>query len=318
MEIRFYGVRGSIPVPIDTTRLRKRLRAVLKGASGIDLTDNTAIEHYLESLPPETSMLVGGNTFCVVLRSGDDFLVVDAGTGLRVFGTEVVQTTQPSSETPIRVLITHTHWDHLQGFPAFLPAILPGWSIDIYSPLSDIEERFAQQQDERFFPLSLYDMAATITFTQLLPDQPQQIGPWSIATLRLPHPGGVHAYRIEHNGASVVCATDVEYDSLDEAGLEQVLRFYQGADVLVFDAHFGMQPDPFVMRWGHSSAPVGVELAQRAGIKRIVLVHHDPRRTDAELWAMREQAEQHLATYAPDEPHCSVLLGYEGLRIEIP
>ena len=135
--------------------------------------------------------------------------------------------------------------------------------------------------------------------------------------MRLSHPGQTYGYRIEDDQAALVCATNSEYKRVDPASTERFVRFFQDADLLIFDAQYSLaevldRPD-----WGHSTSVMGAELAHRASVKRLALSHHDPTSTDEKIWSEKDQAEAYLMRYHPDEPTCEVLVAYDGLTLEI-
>lgn len=315
MKITIWGTRGSIPTPLTSQSIREKIIAALEGAQGIDLTDPLAIRAYVDSLPPLIAGTAGGNTSCVELRVDDQLLVIDAGTGIRQLGNELMSGPCGRGQGVIHLFFSHTHWDHIQGFPFFVPAFIPGNRIYIYS-VHYVEPTLADQMRPVTFPVSLKDMRATIEFVQLQEEQSYTIGNVSVTPLRLPHPGGSYAYRFEHRGRVVVYASDAEYKYLDDQYLQPFVRFYAGADVLIFDAQFTLRESLLKEDWGHSSALVGVDIARRAGVKRLVLFHHDPNSSDADLMNIVAQTVSYQASYEPS-PSCEIMLATEGMTIDL-
>ena len=241
MEIRFWGVRGSIASP-----------------------------------GPETAG-VGGNTSCVEVKCGDERIVLDAGTGLRALGNALLKTPSSLSMT---LLLSHFHWDHIQGLPFFVPAYMPQTKLSVVGSSDgrhSLRDKLSRQMTEPHFPVQLDDLSAELTYREARSGQRFDVGDVHVRVARLNHPGGVFAYRLEHEGQSLVYATDTEHYACVDPTLRALA---QGADVVIYDAQY--TPDEYHAKvgWGHSTFVAGVELARSAGVKQLVLFHHDPQRTD--------------------------------------
>lgn len=317
MYIKFWGTRGSIPTPITAQVMEQKIRQALTGAAGLDLSNDTVIERYLERLPFIVKHTTGGDTACVEVRSGDQLLIIDAGSGIRLLGLELMQEGYNQGNQQIDLLLTHTHWDHIQGFPFFLPAFVPGNQLNIYSPFADLEERLIQQQDPTFFPVPVSYMSGSLNFKEITPNRWQQIGNFKVYPLRVSHPGEAYGYRIEDGQSRLVMATDSEYKRVDRASTERYVEFFKDADLLIFDAQYSLtelldKPD-----WGHSTAMMGAEFAHRANVKRLALFHHDPTSSDEKIWEAREQAEAYLMYHRSRQNKCEIFVACDGWSLEI-
>ncbi len=317
MYIKFWGTRGSIPTPLSSDKLKQKIQQALEGAVGLDLSDPAVVEQYLSRLPFAARGTVGGNTTCVEIRSKDQLLILDAGSGLRVLGIDLMGKGFIKGNQQADFLITHTHRDHIQGFPFFGPAFIPGNRFIFHSLIPDMEGRLDKQQSEAFFPVSTDYMRATFEFNQLTENDWRQIGNFRVRPMRLSHPGQTYAYRIEDDNVCLIFASDGEYRRLDRESTEEVIQFFRGADLLVFDAQYSLTEVLDKPDWGHSSAMMGAELARRAGVKRLALFHHDPTSSDEEILAAREQAEAYLRRAHRNGGQCEVLVAYDGLSLEI-
>lgn len=294
--------------------MKEKLRRALEGAAGLDLTNPTVIEHYLERLPFTIQNTVGGDTTCLEIRAGNQRLIIDAGSGLRQLGLELMDEGFAEGHQQADFLFTHTHWDHIHGFPFFRPAFVPHNHFTIYSPFSDLAERLEQQQHTHYFPVPVSYMSATLEFKQIEPDQWRQIGNFRIYPMRLSHPGETYGYRIEDDHSCLVLATDSEYKRVERASTEQYVEFFREADLLIFDAQYSFSEALDRLDWGHSTAMMGAELAYRANVKRLALFHHDPTSSDEAIWGSKEQAEGYLTR----RRHlCEVLIAYDGLSLEL-
>jgi phosphoribosyl 1,2-cyclic phosphodiesterase len=279
MRITFWGVRGSIPTP------------------GRDTAE------------------IGGNTSCVEVRAGKLILVFDGGTGLRLLGQKLLK------EMPLtaHIFFSHVHWDHIQGFPFFAPAFVPGNKIHLYGGNNvsrTLEEALAGQMDNPSFPVHLSQMAAEMTFRDLregqvltLPDG--EGAEVAIRTTRGNHPNGVWVYRVEHGGKVMVYATDTEHYAITDPKL---LATSKDADVLIYDSQY--TPEEYAgatgggpkTGWGHSTFEEGAKIAKGAGVKQLVLFHHDPGQSDT---AVREKERRAKAAFA------NTIAAAEGLVIEL-
>jgi phosphoribosyl 1,2-cyclic phosphodiesterase len=244
MRIRFWGVRGSIASP-----------------------------------GPETAA-VGGNTSCVEVVCGETRIVLDAGTGLRGLGDHLLAERAPLALT---LLLSHFHWDHIQGLPFFVPVYMKQTSLAIVggdSGVMTVRAALEHQMAAPVFPVRLDEVGARITTREVKPADAFDVGEAHVVVGRGNHPGGVVAYRIEHEGRSVVYATDTEHPR--GACVDPALRaLADGADVLIHDAQYAPQEYASKIGWGHSTYDAGAELARSAGVGSYVLYHHDPSRTDA-------------------------------------
>ncbi len=315
MYVKFWGTRGSIPTPLSSTALQQKIRQALAGAAGLNLANPAVLEQYVARLPFTVQQTVGGNTACLEVRAGDQLLIIDAGSGLRLLGFELMRQSHAAGQQRADFLITHTHWDHINGFPFFQPAFIPRNHFTFYSPLPNLAERLNQQQQPAFFPVPLSYMQATLEFRQIEAEAWHQIGNFRVYPLRLSHPGLTYGYRIEAGRSCLVVATDSEYQRVDPASTERYVEFFRGADLLIFDAQYSLNEALDKLDWGHSTAIMGAELAHRAGVKRLALAHHDPTSSDDDIWSAKEQAEAYLLHRHPN--HCEIMIAYDGLSLEI-
>ncbi len=317
MYVKFWGTRGSIPTSLAPEMIKQKIRSALEGAAGLNLTDPAVVNRYLERLPFSVWGTAGGNTPCLEIRSGDQLLILDAGSGLRPLGLSLMQQGFAQGHRQIDFLITHTHWDHIQGFPFFRPAFIPHNHLTFYSPFTDLAERLAQQQHPDFFPVPTSYMSATLEFRTIAENEWLQIGNFKVYPMPLFHPGITYGYRIEDGKSSLVWATDSEYKQVDRTSTENYVEFFRHADLLVFDAQYNLSEVLDRPDWGHSSALMGAEFAYRAEVKRLALAHHDPTSTDEKIWADQEQAEAYLTRRRASQRMCEVMVAYDGLSLEL-
>lgn len=271
-SVTFWGVRGTIPCPM---------------ASHLGF---------------------GGNTSCVEVRAGDQRLILDAGTGIRLLGRRLLK----EGFTGATLLLSHTHLDHISGFPFFAPAYTPGFSLDIVSGhltggTLNIEAVMARQMERPLFPVPLRTMGGTLRFTEVGARDDFMVGTGiRIRTAPLNHPDGATGYRIEYEGKSIVYVTDTEH--VPGKPDQNILDLIDGADLVLYDSTYTDEEYTQRVGWGHSTWTEGVRLCRQAGVRKLALFHHDPDRDDAAMVQI-EQAAQ--AVWAP------VFAAREGMSITL-
>lgn len=316
MWVKFWGVRGSIPTPIHTETISAKIVRALTMAQGADLTDEGAIQAFVQNLPLEIRGTSGGNTSCVEVRTEKVHLILDAGTGIRDLGLALMRDECGRGQGVLHLLMSHTHWDHIQGFPFFPPALVEGNHILIYSPKKDIAQRFNRQQvDQDMFPIRLNDMNARIEFVPLS-GQKINLEGVSVSYKLMRHPGGSYSYRIEEDGHVLVYATDAEYSELDPGAYQECLAFFRDADILIFDSQYTFVESVAKAGWGHSTSLKGVDMAMQAGVKRLILFHHEPTNSDEELRDIMTKTETYYELVR-GESELEIILAVEGLELDI-
>ncbi len=313
MKVKFWGTRGSIPSPISPVAVEDKIRQALRGAAGFDLSSEEAVERYLQRLPPAVRCTIGGNTACVEVRAGQGTLILDAGSGLRLLGYELMKGEFGKGRGVADFLISHIHWDHIQGLPFFGPGFVPGNRLTFHSPHAHLKAAFVGQQDEIYFPISLSYLSADIQFRRIPAETWSQIGEFRVYPLQMSHPGESYGYRIERGGASLVYATDAKYKDMDRASTQRYVDFFRDADLLIFDAQYSLNDALDRADWGHSTPVTGAKLAHRAGVRRLALFHHDPTSDDQAIYNGCKQAEAYLARRGST---CQVMVASEDLVIE--
>lgn len=317
MKIRFWGVRGSLPTPMDTTQFRNKLLRILSKASDHDLSTAESREEFVSQLSLIDGGVIGGNTSCVEVRSPTKLLIFDMGSGIKRLGNHLLDEIGPGEEKDVHIFLSHTHWDHIMGFPFFMPAYRENFNLTIYSPHPDLEERLRSQQDYRFFPVSLDDMAARKTFVKLGEGEKVQLGDLSIENIQLHHPGDSFGYRVEQGENTFIYSTDSEYKDFSDQAIRKYVDFFQDADVVTFDAQYTLDEAMHHKKdWGHSSAIIGIDLCTAANVGTLVLFHHEPENDDSTIQNILEEARHYQTTNYPDSD-LKTVIGYEGLELHL-
>lgn len=241
--------------------------------------------------PAPTHLKYGGNTTSLEVDVGDQKFLLDCGTGIRNVGQQIMK----SDLAHCHILLTHTHWDHINGFPFFVPAFDKRRNFDIMAGhLTDkggVKNIFETQMDNPMFPVPLEAMQAKLTFSDFQAGEKLDIGRSAnlkVTTAALNHPNGATGYRIEHNGRSMCLITDTEH-KLDKPD-ENILKLIEGADLVIYDSTYTEEEFPSKIGWGHSTWNEGVKLCKMAGAKRLGIFHHDPEHDDVFMDKLADEA----------------------------
>jgi phosphoribosyl 1,2-cyclic phosphodiesterase len=244
----------------------------------------------------------GGNTSCIEVGVGDEVIILDAGTGIRSLGAELLRKDVRRGT----ILLSHTHWDHIQGFPFFSPAFDPKRSFRILAghlpaSVGGIRTVLAGQMAEPNFPVPLEIMRGSLTFEDFSAGDKFELLPGvTVRTTSLNHPNGATGYRIEHEGASVCYVTDTEHvpGKLDE----NVLGLIEGTDLLIYDSTYTDEEFPSKIGWGHSTWQEAVRLSKAGKVKKLAIFHHEPDHDDRFMKKVEAQAaKMHPSSFVARE-----------------
>ncbi len=245
----------------------------------------------------------GGNTTCFEIAEDPAHRVlIDAGTGLR----DVEHSLTRDQDHDFTVLLTHYHWDHIQGIPVFAPVWIPGNTFTIHGHATEVggsRETLAGVIGQPWFPAAITEAASTIEFADF--SAPVEVGSVTISPISLFHPQGNTGFRIDGPTRSVVIATDHESEPETDARL---VEFARGADVLIHDAQYLPLEYPMRVGWGHSTWEHAVANAQAAGVSELILTSHDPDHTDEDIDGIVEEATEHFP---------NTIGGTEGMKIPL-
>jgi phosphoribosyl 1,2-cyclic phosphodiesterase len=259
MIIRFWGVRGSIPTP------------------------------------GKEFIRYGGNTPCVEVRCGDTIIIFDAGTGLKNLGLQLAKEFGSDSHE-VHLFISHTHWDHIQGFPFFSYIYMENKMINVYGGhyFKSIEELLAGQMQKEYFPVTLENLPAQMNYYEIMKD-PMKINDVTIHSTHLMHPALSLGFRLEYRNRVFVYATDNELftgilkEDFNRANLETLIK---DADVLVAETQYTNEEYPKKIGWGHSTIEGVVNMVKKHNVKSLYTFHHDPYHSDKEIDRMMKIARK--------------------------
>lgn len=327
MEIFFWGTRGSLPASVHAERVRRKVIKALKLANGKNFNSLEEIEAFVDKkLPFSISQTYGSNTPCVqVIEPYSDYIFCDAGTGLRDFSYEFYK--GPGSRKPatFHIFISHLHWDHIQGFPFFIPAYKESNQIIIHGYHKDTEKAFHRLMEEPSFPIPFPYLKAKIEFDIRKPCSEFECSGFKVCGFEQQHPGTSYGYRFNKDGKSIVYSTDCEHkvgDALDAK--YPYHKFIENADVLIFDAQYTMvEASEFKENWGHSSNLIGVELASRNRVKTLVLFHSEPTKSDEFLDQYLQDSQKYNELYNSEHRKSgeffpkNIYMGYDRMKLTI-
>ncbi len=319
MYVHFWGTRGSLPVSMTAEAVRGKVRRALLESRKRKLGTDHDVEEFLETLPFSIRGTYGGNTSCVEIGGGEETVLCDAGTGLRDFGNAFLKSGCGSGNSPavFHLFMTHFHWDHIQGFPFFVPAYIPGNRIMIYGVHRDLRRSFMRQQEGPFFPVPLSSMKGDIRFVTLKEDREYDIAGLKVRVILQNHPGESYGYSFGKDGKRIVFSTDAEHKGENDRGADGIVEFFRNADLLIFDAQYTLlDAIDTKENWGHSSNLTAVELAVRAGVKRLCLFHTEHSYTDEMIEQFHHDTREYLKIHAGKHP-LEILTAYDGLFLKL-
>jgi phosphoribosyl 1,2-cyclic phosphodiesterase len=250
----------------------------------------------------------GGNTSCVEILAGDRRLILDAGTGIRDLGARLLK----DGERQATLLLSHTHWDHISGFPFFTPAFLGGRSFRVMAghlnEHGGVRATLAGQMMQPMFPVPLEIMQSDLVFEDFAAsDRFQLEGGIAVQTAQLRHPSGATGYRFDYLGRTVCYVTDTEH--VPGKPDERVLALIEGADLVIYDSTYTDDEFPEKVGWGHSTWQEGLRLCRSAHVKKLVIFHHDPDHDDDRMAAIEQEAHKAWE---------NAIVARETMQIDVP
>ena len=319
MKIKLWGVRGSMPTPLTGEDIEQKIRKTLNLAKPGDLSSEETVDEFLQTLPFSLKSTYGGNTTCIELTTDDGrTIIVDCGSGMVNLGKKLMNESFLDGTGYADILMTHTHWDHIQGIPFFAPFYVKGNHFTFFSPIDDLHDRIMYQQVSTHFPIIFDAMQSTKEFAFITTDETYLLqDDIKIFSKQMPHPGKSYGYRIEHNGKVFVYTSDCEFNITEIDQIGDYENFFNNADVLIFDAQYTFAEAMHKMDWGHSSAFIAVDIATRFNAKHLVLFHHDPAYGDSKLDDILTNTLNYQSVHDSKMEALKIDIAHEGLEIDI-
>jgi len=319
MLVRFWGTRGSLPVATRAETVRAKIARALVAANGHSITSFEEAGAFIDrELGFAAGGTYGGATACVEIESGDSFFVCDMGSGLRDFGLNAMKRCAAGHRRRFNIFQSHMHWDHIMGFPFFVPAFDPGAKIVIHSAHPDAELALRRQQEEISFPVPFDMLRADISFASMTPGQPIEVDGLTVVAEKQLHSHDSYGYRFtDADGRTVIFSTDSEHKAENMQDEAAFIRFFRDADLVICDTMYSLA-DSVSMKedWGHSSNVVAIDLCHHAGAKRLALFHHEPTYDDEAIERMHKESIRY-EELTRDNGKLEVLCAYDGLEIPL-
>ena len=320
VQIKLWGTRGSMPRAMTHDRLQTYMSYLMKRAKNRGITDFDGLQRFISNRRPLT---FGGNTTCTEIRDKKDSYFVDFGTGL----TSYAELGKPNEMNHYIFFLSHLHWDHISGLPFFPPIYDQDSTIDIFYVHKGADDYLASVFNGVNFPVRWQELSAYIRLQRLFVNSPIHFDTnLKVTPFKLDHPGDSFGYRFDNRSESVAIAVDNELQRRTADELGEDLECYQELDLLLFDSQYESSELAHRYDWGHSSPTLGVDLAYREMIKKLVLVHHDPLADDEKLRKKIKDARSYARKIYPQyrkqwqfvqKGGPRIVAGYDGLEIDV-
>lgn len=324
LQIKFWGVRGSLPSSPMPERWVRHFESLLEDFLKSGHRDLAGIKTFLsQKTIPETGGY-GTATTCVEAHSQQTQIIIDAGSGLRNLGEQMMKGPAGKGQAEIHIFLTHFHWDHLLGIPFFAPHFIKGNRIHYYAVQPDLEEMVKIKFRKPLFPVSFESLPSSLHFHRLEARKTIQIRDMAITPYQLDHPDPCWGYRVEAGGKSYAHCVDTEGTRSSREALGPDLPLYVKADLMYFDAQYTLPELVEKANWGHSAAQIGLEIAFRESIKNVIFAHHDPGADVKQIQALKDQTDEYYRLKVQEAAQNNTLLpkvhwqyAYEGLVIDL-
>lgn len=324
LTIKYWGVRGSLPSAPTPTEWTYHIEGVLRNFFTSGYRDLSQISKYMKTLEEPLVGGYGTATTSVEIRSGKSQILIDGGSGIRNLSEAIMHGTTGRAKGPFHIFMTHFHWDHVIGLPFFTPHFIPGSEIHYYAVQSDLEQLIRGVFKKPYFPVPFEALKANIHFHILEPRKAIKIDDFTITPYQLDHPDPCWGYKVEAGGKAYAHCVDTEGTRVTREELGLDLPLYQNIDVMYFDAQYTLPELAEKANWGHSAAQVGLEIARREGIRRVLFAHHDPGARPEHVMELKRQTGEYyqsLMSKATGSHEASKEIiwdfAHEGLEIKL-
>ncbi len=292
LSINLWGIRGSLPTPATPDQIHHKIVEALRlfDAKRSEIKD---IEGFVRGLSPDIGSGFGGHTACIEVSSPKARLIIDGGSGLRCLGEKLMLESSGAGQGVIHILMTHFHWDHLIGLPFFIPIFVPGNQIHFYGVQDDLEANIRRVFAKPNFPVEFDRLPAKVFFHKLKPRETVEFQDIKVTPYQLDHPDPCWGYKFEHSGKTFSYCVDSEARRVTREALGPDLPLYQKIDLMIFDAQYTFLESAERINWGHASGPIGIDIAMREEVKKILFIHHDPAASDAKILEAESQTREY-------------------------
>lgn len=324
MRVKIWGARGSLPAPMSPEGLEDHMRNLLLEFTERGYSQSADVDHFLAEVPRHRLGGYGGNTPCIEVKTPRQKIIIDGGSGIRQLGYELMAGPCGRGTGVVHILFTHFHWDHLIGLPFFTPIFIPGNKIHVYAVQPELPEVFRTLFKKPYFPVPLEQLGATIEYHQLKPRETVSFEDLKVTPYELDHPDPCWGYRFESGGKVYSHCVDTECSRVSREQLGPDLALYQNADLMIFDAQYTLMETIEKVNWGHAAASLGLDIAMREQIKRVIFMHHDPASSMEKIAAAEVQARRYYETQKESarKTHAAMhgvewSFAYEGMSVDV-
>lgn len=324
LQLKFWGVRGSLPASPSPQELMFSTEGILRNFFMSGHRDPQQISQYLNSMEVP---LVGGYgvaTTCVEVRSAKSQIIIDGGSGIRNLSEKIMSGTVGRGKGPFHIFMTHFHWDHVLGLPFFTPHFMPGIQIHYYAVQPELESLIRGVFKRPYFPVPFESLSANIHFHQLEPRKPIQVDDVTLTPYQLDHPDPCWGYKIQSGGKTYSHCVDTEGTRVTREEMGPDLPLYQNTDLMYFDAQYTFPELAEKANWGHSAAQVGLEIALRESIPRVLFAHHDPGASTHQVQELKRQTREYYNWRLKEAAHQEEKItdvqwnfAHEGLEVDL-
>ena len=318
MQIKLWGVRGSLPSPLSNAEYHEKIQRILEIAAAEKLQKED-ITSFINSLSDELKYLFGGDTTCATVKSSSGrTYIIDCGTGIRRLGNELMEGDCGKGNGILDIFLTHNHWDHIQGLPFFRPIYVPGNVLNFHSPFKYQQKALENQMKPPFFPARFEDTSSVKNYHYIEPVPGNIIEPepgLQISIYPLKHPQGCFAYKFSQEGKTFIFATDTEFTGETIENRSDTKKFFNNADLLVLDSQYTLDEAFLKVDWGHTSYTMAVNCAINWNVKKLVMTHHEPAYSDNILYSNYILALEHARLLNDDKTE--ILLAREGMVFDL-
>ena len=325
MRVKFWGVRGSLPSAPTPAQYKKDTEQVLRDFLAQGYSQSSQIHEFLEKRTIPDVGGYGTATTCVeaISRQGGQ-IVIDCGSGIRMLADQMMKGPSARGKAQIHIFLTHFHWDHLLGIPFFTPLFIAGNQVHFYAVQPELEPMVRDMFRRPHFPVAFESLASQIRFHKLEPRKPLVIEEFTITPYQLDHPDPCWGYKIQCGDRCYSHCVDTEGIRNTREALGPDLPLYQGVNLMYFDAQYTMPELAEKANWGHSASQIGLDIAFRESIPRLLFAHHDPGALTGQIHTIEQETRDYYnwrlkqaATNRQTLPQIDFGFAYEGLEVEL-
>jgi phosphoribosyl 1,2-cyclic phosphodiesterase len=317
MKIKFWGVRGSLPTANSLDQNSEHIKHVLRSFIQSGYKTENDIQHFFDSRPITDICGFGQNTTCVQIRDQGNHLLIDGGSGIKVYGDHLMNH-HPERDRH-HILITHFHYDHIMGLPFFPQHFVQDQEIHYYAVQSECEKMIRSLFSRPLFPLSYENLAAKIHFHQIQPYEKTVVNGFDVTPFKLDHPDPCYGFRVESQGKVYAHAVDHEADRISETELGRDAGLFKSADLLYIDAQYTEPEMEQKKSWGHGTFARAFKICSLYNIKEVLLAHHDPGFTVSDIQKIVDQSKDYFERTSKEQKIENLSWGYayDGQTAEI-